>query len=242
MNSPREADFQQPLLTVIVPVYNEERTVGLLLQRLMDGPYPYPQKEIVVVDDGSTDRTSAVLQRWRDQPGVRIVRHPVNGGKGVAVRTGLALARGDLTIIQDADLEYDPGDYPKLVQPILEGRADLVYGSRFLAPQTHLPWNLFRFGVGVLNFLVMILYARRLTDEATCYKATRTELLRNLDLQAERFELCPEITAKACRRGLRIMEVPVSYHPRLVSEGKKIRWRDGWQALWTLLRLRFCGS
>ncbi len=207
-----------------------------LLRRVADGPYP--DKEVIVIDDGSGDATPRLLEKWAGVPGFRVLRQPRNRGKGAAVRSGLAQATGAVTIIQDADLEYDPADYPRLVEPILRGAAEAVYGSRYLAPSRPLPWTRFRMGVVFFNVLVRLLYGRRLTDEATCYKAARTGLWRALDLRAERFELCPEMTAKLCRRGLRIVEVPISYHPRGGVEGKKIGWRDAVQTVWTLLKWR----
>ena len=229
----------RPRLSVVVPVYNEERTVSELLRRVADGPYPFPEKEVVVVDDGSTDRTSEVLRAWADRPGFTLLRHPVNRGKGAAVRTGYGVARGDVVLVQDADLEYDPADYPRLVEPILDGKAQVVYGSRYLNPATPLPWSKFRLAVCLLNATVRVLYGQRLTDEATCYKAIHRDLLPHLNLQAERFELCPEITAKVCRLGIPILEVPISYVPRGGSEGKKIGWRDAFAAFSTLVRWRF---
>ncbi len=227
---------QRPLLSVLVPVYNEERTVGDLLDRLASTP-PY-DKEVIVVDDGSRDGTAAALERWAGTPGLVLLRHARNRGKGAAVRTALAHATGEFVIIQDADLEYDPADMPRLVEVLRRGEADVVYGSRYLRPAAPLPWTRFRLAVVLLNGLVRLLYGRRLTDEATCYKAFRTRLLRDLDLQACRFELCPEITAKLCRRGLPIVEVPISFRPRRAADGKKIGWRDAAEAVWTLLRWR----
>lgn len=230
---------EAPLLSVIVPVYNEERTIDALLQRLRAAPYPYPLKEVVVVDDGSRDGTPALLERWAGVPGFLLLRHAVNRGKGAAVRTGLAHARGAITIIQDADLEYDPADFPRLVEIIRRGAGDVVYGSRYAAGTGPLPWTRFRVAVALLNALVRLLYGQKLTDEATCYKACRTELLRRLDLQSERFELCAEVTAKLGRLRVPIVEVPVSYRPRSVQAGKKIGWRDAWPTVWTLLKWRF---
>lgn len=240
MNHPvdRPCEGPGPLLTVIVPVYNEERTVDELLRRVVAGPYPYPEKEIIVVDDGSRDRTAAILRSWEGQPGIILLRHSENRGKGAAVRTGLAVARGEITLIQDADLEYDPADYPGLVERIRRGDGDAVYGSRYLRTDRAQPWSKFRLAVGGLSLLVRLLFGQRLTDEATCYKAIRTRLLRALDLRAERFDLCAEITAKLCRAGVRIVEVPISYRPRSAAEGKKIGWRDVWPTLRALLKWR----
>jgi dolichol-phosphate mannosyltransferase len=225
-----------PFLTVLIPVYNEKRTLDTLLERVIKAPYP--DKQIIVIDDGSTDGTWQALEHWADVPRVTLLRHSRNRGKGAAVRTGLESARGEVTIVQDADLEYDPEEYERLVEPILARKAEVVYGSRYLNPAHRPPWSRFRVAVILLNGMVRVLYGRRLTDEATCYKAVRTRLLRSLDLKAERFELCPEITAKLCRRGVAIMEVPISYHPRSSAQGKKIRWRDAWQAAWTLVKWR----
>jgi glycosyltransferase involved in cell wall biosynthesis len=225
-----------PPLTVLIPVYNEERTVETLLQRVAEGPYP--DKEIIVIDDGSSDATPRLLSRWAGRPGFVFLRHERNRGKGAAVRTGLLHAHGEVTIIQDADLEYDPADYPRLVEPIRRGEAEAVYGSRYLERDKRLPWTRFRLGVMFFNLLVKLLFGRRLTVEATCYKALRTGLWRELDLQAKRFDLCPETTAKLCRLGVRIVEIPISYHPRVASAGKKIGWRDAVQTVWTLLRWR----
>jgi dolichol-phosphate mannosyltransferase len=225
-----------PPLTVLIPVYNEERTIDELLRRVAAGPYP--DKEVIVIDDGSSDATPRLLEAWAERPGFCVLRHAKNQGKGTAVRTGLAHARGEVTIIQDADLEYDPADYPRLVEPIRCGMDEAVFGSRYLAPTRRLPWTKFRLGVMLFNGMVRVLYGQRLTDEATCYKAVRTTLFQALNLQAARFEMCPEMTAKLCRLGVRIVEVPISYRPRGVEDGKKIGWRDGVQAVWTLLKWR----
>jgi len=217
------------MITVIIPAYNEQATIGELLRRVTQAPY---DKQIIVVDDASTDATPDVLAAWDCQ----VVRHQTNRGKGAAIRTGLAHAIGEFTIIQDADLEYDPQDYPKLIEPLLLG-ADSVYGSRYLERNHTGAWKN-RAGVSVLNLAVRLLYGARLTDEATCYKAFPTAVLRAMDLKCERFEFCPEVTAKALRMGLRIMEVPIHYRARSHSEGKKIRCRDGVEALRTLWRWR----
>lgn len=232
-----KAPSGQPLLSVIVPVYNERPTIERVLQRLLDAPYP--DKEIIVVDDGSDDGTTAELERWSSHPNVLVLRQGSNRGKGAAVRAALVRASGAITIVQDADLEYDPDDWPLLIEPIRRGEAVVVYGSRYLSPLCSLPWNKFRLAVALLNLLVRLLYGRWLSDEATCYKAMPTALFRALDLRAQRFELCAEITAKVCRLGLPILEAPISYRPRTAAEGKKIGWRDACSTFWTLLRWRF---
>ena len=226
-----------PLLTVLVPVYNEARTIDALLRRVLDAPYA---KQVIVVDDGSSDGTVEVLDRWDLHPQVTVLRHAANRGKGAAIRTGLVRARGRFTIIQDGDLEYDPQDFSRVVAPLLSGAADVVYGSRYLQrqPGSTPNWTAFRLGVCVLNLCVRLLYGVRLTDEATCYKVFPTSLLRAMDLRCERFEFCPEVTAKACRLGLKTVEVPVRYNARTVGDGKKIRWKDGVEALATLWRWR----
>jgi glycosyltransferase involved in cell wall biosynthesis len=226
-----------PWFSVIVPVYDEERTVAELLRRLQAGPYP--DKEVIVVDDGSRDATAGVPDSWSGEPGFLILRHGTNRGKGSAVRTGLSHARGEVTVIQDADLEYNPADLPALVEVIRRGESDVVYGSRYLRPGRPLPWSKFRLAVHLLNWMVLVLYGRRLTDEATCYKVFRTSILRGFTLEAQRFELCAELTAKVCRSGLRLVEVPVSYHPRARVDGKKSSWRDACPTAWTLLKWRF---
>jgi dolichol-phosphate mannosyltransferase len=226
-----------PLLSIIVPVYNEERTVEAVLRSLLH--LPYPGKEVIVVDDGSRDATARILDSWQGCPGFVILRHPCNRGKGAAVRTGLEHAQGDITVIQDADGEYDPADLPRLVEAIRLGGCDVVYGSRYLRPPGRLPWTRFRLAVLLLNGMVRLLYGQRLTDEATGYKALRTPLLRALDLRSHRFELCAEITAKVCRLGLPIVEVPISYRPRTRRQGKKIGWRDAWDCARALVEWRF---
>ena len=225
-------------LTVIIPVYNEVMTVGPLLDAVLAAPY---EKQVIVVDDGSTDGTGEALALWRTRSvrPIELVTHPTNRGKGAAIRTALVHARGRVVLIQDADLEYDPSQYPIVVEPILDGRADAVYGSRYLMSDGQLPWTLNRVCVVFLNATVRLLYGYRLTDEATCYKAFRGEILARMDLHCQRFEFCPEVTAKACRMGVRLLEVPIRYKPRSRDEGKKIRWQDGVEAITTLFRWRF---
>jgi dolichol-phosphate mannosyltransferase len=228
------AEGEAPLLSVIVPVFNEGSTIDQLLERVVKARY---EPQVIVVDDGSSDETPAQLAKWADHPQVTVLRHAQNRGKGAAIRTGLAAARGRYCLVQDADLEYDPSEYPTVIEPLRNGAGLVVYGSRYLRSHVRGGW-FFRQGVRVLNLAVRWLYGQRLTDEATCYKALPTALLRHLQLECERFEFCPEVTAKVCRLGVSILEVPVSYHPRTSAAGKKIRLSDGWQALTELWRWR----
>lgn len=228
-----------PVLTVIVPLYNEAATVRPLLERVLSSPI---EKQIVVIDDGSTDETLRIIERMRlehTSSRIDLLRHRKNRGKGAAIRTGLAAAQGEVILIQDGDLKYDPADYPRILEPILSGAADLIYGSRYRNPANPLPWTKYRLCVHMLNGLVRWLYGRRMTDEATCYKAFRADVIRRCDLRCERFEFCPEITAKICRMGIPIQEVPIRYQPRSRAEGKKIRFRDGLEAMATLVYWRF---
>jgi glycosyltransferase involved in cell wall biosynthesis len=192
----------------------------------------------VVVDDGSRDGTRDVLADLAQRLPIRVILHERNRGKGAAIRTALAEARGEIVIIQDADLEYDPADYPKLIEPIVRGEVNVVYGSRYLGHDNPLPLTHFKVAVLLLNAMANVLYGTRLTDEATCYKVFRASLIRSIPLRCERFEFCPEVTAKVSKRGERILEIPIRYHYRTKAEGKKIGWRDGFEAIWTLLRYR----
>ena len=224
------------LLSVLVPVYNEPATLEILLKRVLGVAV---DKEVIVVDDGSTDGTRDVLRELAERLPIRALFHPVNRGKGAAIRTALARARGDIVIIQDADLEYDPEEYPKLIAPIQRGETNVVYGSRYLVPGNDLPMTHYKLGVLALNLVVNLLYGLRLTDEATCYKVFRADLLKALPLRCERFEFCPEVTARVARRGERILELPIAYHYRTRAQGKKIGWRDAFEAFFTLVRYRF---
>lgn len=224
------------LLSILVPVFNEAATVAATIARVRAVDLPI-QREIIVVDDGSTDETWTLLQAL-DGPDLLLLRHPGNRGKGAALRTALDAAKGDLSVVQDADLEYDPDDLPALIAPLLAGEADMVYGSRFLArPKGMKP--VFRLGNWVLAWIATLLYGHRVTDEATCYKVFRTKLLRSMNLRCTGFEFCPEVTAKGLRSHVRFIEVPIRYEARGANEGKKLTWRHGAQAIWTLLKYRF---
>lgn len=223
-------------LSVIVPVYDERNTVVEIVRRMRAVELPV-DLEIIVVDDGSTDGTREVLRQLTDST-VRVIAHEANRGKGAAIRTGLAQAIGDLVLVQDADLEYDPEDWPKLLSPILRGKARVVYGSRFTGERRNM---LFLHWVGnrFLSLVTNVLYNTTLSDMETCYKLFDRSLIDGITLRAQRFEFEPEVTAKILRRGIRIYEVPISYTGREFDEGKKITWRDGFIALWTLVKYRF---
>ena len=225
-----------PLLSILVPVYNEASTVAAVIGRLREVPFPVP-REIIVVNDGSTDGTRAALDGLGPLEDVRVIHAAVNGGKGSAIRTGLAAAAGDIVAVQDADLELDPAQIAGLLRPILEQGAEVVYGSRFLGRRPDAPW-LTIVANRFLTFCTNVLYGARITDMETCYKVMRTDVARSLGLEANRFDIEPEITAKLLRRGHRIVELPVHFQPRSRAAGKKIGWRDGVHAIAVLVRHR----
>lgn len=228
-------------LSIIIPVYNEINTIEEIIRRVqavkVEGENEV-EKEIIIVDDGSTDGTAAILERQGDAGVAQVHRLMGNMGKGTAVRVGLQHATGDMVLVQDADLEYDPRDYGKLIAPIRRGEASVVYGSRFRRCIEGMRWQN-RAANKILSVTTTALFGVPLTDEATGYKVFRADVLRNLTLRSRRFEICPELTAKVLRRGHKIAEVPITYRARTVAEGKKIRWQDGVHAVWTLLKYRF---
>jgi len=226
-------------VSFIVPAYNEASTIVEVLDRVSELEL---DKQIVVVDDGSTDGTGDLVERWRDGRGDVVLVRKTNGGKGSAVRAAIPHVEGDIAVIQDADLEYDPADVPALIEPIQRGRADVVFGSRLSGgrPQrAYLFWHLV--GNRFLSLLTNILYNTTLSDMETGYKAFRVEVLRSLDLRQNDFGIEPEITAKICKRKLRVYELPIAYYGRTYAEGKKITWKDGVKAIRVLLGVRLFG-
>jgi glycosyltransferase involved in cell wall biosynthesis len=219
-------------LSVVIPVFNEKNTLLQLLERVLESPY---ETELLVVDDFSTDGTRELLQSYSHSQ-VRIFYHEVNKGKGAAIRTAIRHATGDVVVIQDADLEYDPSEYPKLVGPIENDLADVVYGSRFLGGPHRVLFFWHYLGNQFLTLVSNMLTNLNLSDMETCYKAFRREIIQSIPLRSNRFGFEPEVTAKIARRGVRVYETPISYHGRTYAEGKKIGWKDGVVALWTIVR------
>ena len=231
----RRGSLEDPLLSVLMPVYNERATVTEMVERVLAVPV---RKELIVVDDASTDGSREILQQLAAQKGFTVLLQEKNQGKGAAVRRAIGAVTGDIVVIQDADLEYSPEEYPDLLDLIKKGKADAVFGSRFIGRHrcflfTHYLANLF------LNLVTNILYNTTMTDMETCFKAVRGELLRSLPLSSNRFGIEPEITAKLFKREARVYEVPITYEGRDYAEGKKITWKDGFPALWALIKFRF---
>lgn len=227
---------RQMKISVVMPVYNEAATIHEIVARVQAVPY---DKELIIVDDGSTDGTRELLAELTQEPNIRVLLHERNQGKGAALRTGFAAVTGDVVIVQDADLEYDPRDYARLLEPIEDGRADVVFGSRFLGGGAHrvlLFWHFM--GNRFLTLLANAVNDLNLSDMETCYKVFRAEILQWLTIKSNRFTFEPEFTAKVAKRHLRIYEVAISYSGRTYGEGKKIGWKDGVAALWAILRFR----
>ncbi|MCU1245282.1 MAG: hypothetical protein JWN02_1192, partial [Acidobacteria bacterium] len=223
-----------PLLSVVIPCYNERATVAELLRRVREVPV---EKEIIVIDDKSTDGSKDVVAALALQwPEIRHILQPYNQGKGAAIKRGIAAALGDIVLIQDADLEYDPEEYEKLIQPIVDGHADVVFGSRFEGYPRRVMMYWHRLGNNFLTFLSNATTNLDLTDMETCYKVFRREVIQSIKLNSNRFGIEPEVTAKVAQRGYRIYEVPISYYGREYWEGKKINWKDGFSAIWTILK------
>ncbi|GAB0174362.1 MAG: glycosyltransferase family 2 protein [Candidatus Altimarinota bacterium] len=225
-------------LSILIPVYNEEKNILTLIEKVEKVKLPYNiEKEIIIVDDFSTDKTREILKGMEEK--YIVLYHEKNKGKGSALRTGLEKATGEYCIIQDADLEYDPEDYIPMIHYLIDNNLSILYGSRsmnFYEGYSHLSFFL---GGKLLSILSNLLYKLDITDEPTCYKLIETKMLKDMDLQCTRFEFCPEVTAKAARMGHKIAEIGIHYHPRKISEGKKIRWHDGADAIFTLFRYRF---
>ncbi len=222
-------------ISIIVPIYNEE----ILLPRVLENLRRLPlDKELILVDDGSKDGTLSILKQEEAKPDTKVLYHSINQGKGASIRTGLAEVTGDIVIIQDSDLEYNSDEIPKVLEPILKGETQVAFGSRFMGKVTgmRLPNRVANF---LLAHMVSLLYGQKITDEATAYKAFRTEVIKSIPLTCTRFEFCPEVTAKILKNGYHIIEVPVTYSARTFEEGKKIGWKDFFQAVSILLKYRF---
>jgi glycosyltransferase involved in cell wall biosynthesis len=223
------------MLSIIMPVYNEKRTIRPALERVKGLPI---EKEIIIVDDCSTDGTKDILQEFKAD-NITILAHEKNKGKGAAIRTALSTVKGDIVVIQDADLEYNPDEIPGLVRLIEEDRADVVYGSRFLGKHEKKYFNVLYLGNIFLTWLTAVMFGRKVTDMETCYKVFRSEIIKSFRLRADRFDFEPEVTTKVLKGKYRFIEVPISYQGRTYQEGKKIGWRDGVVAILTLLKYKF---
>jgi glycosyltransferase involved in cell wall biosynthesis len=227
--------LRDPLLSVVMPVFNESETIEEIIRRVIAVPV---RTQLIVVDDGSIDGTRAILERLQGELGFTVVLQPHNQGKGAALRRGFEEVQGDIVVIQDADLEYSPEEFPSLIELIADGRADVVFGSRFLGRHRVFLFTHY-LGNRVLTLVTNVLYNTMLSDMETCYKVMRTEVLRSMSLQSDGFGIEPELTAKIFKRGYRVYELPISYDGRGYDEGKKITWRDGLVALWVLVKYRF---
>ena len=230
-------------LSIIIPSYNEEKTILILLDKIFDvNLIAGINKEIIIIDDGSRDNTLTAVNNYIQKnsfKNIKLFVHDKNRGKGAAVRTGINHIKGEFVIIQDGDLECNPEDYNLLLKEMIEKELDVVFGSRFMNKENKHLSRWFYLGGKIVTHTANILYKQRLTDEAACYKMFRTEFLKSIPLRCNRFEFCPEVTAKVAKRGIKIKEVPVRYYPRTNDEGKKIRMKDGFEAIWTLIKYKF---
>lgn len=225
-------------LTIIMPAYNEKETIAEIVQKVQDVDIGC-EKELIIVDDASVDGTKEVLKSMIGQPNLRIIFHEKNCGKGAAIRTGVEHATGEIVLIQDADLEYDPQDYPRLLRPILEGKADVVYGNRFHGEAHRVLYFWHAVGNRMLTLACNMLTNLNLSDMEVGYKAFHADILHRIRIRSDRFGFEPEVTGKIARLGCRVYEVPITYHGRTYAEGKKVTWRDGVEALWCIVRYRF---
>ncbi|HQR36697.1 MAG TPA: glycosyltransferase family 2 protein [Blastocatellia bacterium] len=229
-----------PLLSILMPVYNEASTLHEIIAKVEAVNLGDVRKELIIVDDGSKDGTRELLKDMAESSKHKIYFHGQNMGKGAALRTALHYAEGDIILIQDADLEYDPAEYVELVKPILEGRADVVYGSRLTGGKVARAFNFWHLlGNKMLTFVTNILYNATLTDMETCYKVFRADVVKNIQIKSNKFDFEPEITAKILKRKYKLYEMPISYYGRDFDEGKKITWKDGFGAIWALVKYRF---
>ena len=227
------------LLSIIIPVFNEETHIEEVLNKIKSVRLPENvDREIIVIDDGSSDQTPHILKKFLSDNIISIHSSVLNFGKGTAIRIGIKKSKGEIILIQDADFEYDPDDYTRLIEPILSGKSKVIYGSRFKGKVVGMKL-IYLLANKILTLLANLLYRAGITDEATCYKVFSSDVIKNIDLKCKRFEFCPEVTAKILKLGYKIYEVPISYRSRSVAEGKKIGWRDGISAVWTLIKFRF---
>lgn len=224
-------------LSIIIPVYNEKSHIEEVISQVKNAPIKI-EKEIIIVDDGSFDKTTQILKKYLSDKEIKLIFLKKNMGKGNAIRVGLAELKGDIVLIQDADMEYSVNDYPSLLEPIIKGQSEVVYGSRFKGTIKNMRWTNW-LANKILVFTANLMYGLNLTDEATAYKAFKSEIIQKIPLNCQRFEFCPEITAKLAKRGYQIYEVPISYSGRGHKAGKKIKLKDAFEAFWTLVKYRF---
>ena len=224
-------------LSILIPVFNEENTVKNMIDKVLSVNV---EKELIIIDDASTDGTMEVLYAFRNNPVIKILRHERNMGKGCAIKTAIPHISGELSIIQDADLEYEPQEIPALMEPIINGKADVVYGSRFLRPNKNI-YLTYYMGNKFLSLFISALFFKRITDSYTCYKLFKTEILKKINISSSGFEMEAEITSKLLKYGYRILEIPISYNPRRIEEGKKICWKDAVKGILKALSVRLSG-